>query len=113
MGLLSSTGAQLTKRIVVGFSKNMQKLVDGGSDPGLHGEPYGPCRRDKKLAESVQTPCPILCGWGLTMGRFLGPGPMTMFLISSILRSPPQENLATGPSSTGSLFPFLTCRPVP
>jgi hypothetical protein len=42
----SSTDAQLTTRVVVGLSKNMQKLVDGGSDPGLHGEPNGPCPRD-------------------------------------------------------------------
>ena len=43
----SSTDAQLAKRVVVGLSKNMQKLVDGGSDHGLHGEPsYGAGRRD-------------------------------------------------------------------
>jgi hypothetical protein len=39
----SATDGQLTKRIVVGLSQKTQKLVDGGSNHGLHDEPYGPC----------------------------------------------------------------------
>jgi hypothetical protein len=41
-----STDAQLPKRNIIGVSKNIQKLVDGGSVPGLHDEPYGACPRD-------------------------------------------------------------------
>ena len=80
---------------------------------GFIGSPMAHAEEIKKLAEEVQNPVSDLVRVGFNNGTFLERGIMTMFLISSILRPPPQENLATGHFSTDLLFLFPTYRPVP
>jgi len=52
--LLSATDAQLTTRIVVGLSKNMQKLGAGGSDEPAKRVPNSYTSKDDKPTVSRQ-----------------------------------------------------------